>query len=152
MATAGLFILRCVHRLSHCFSCGHTRPHTAGRALVSFNTLAASRNLPRSMFLMKVGMLMPTGQPSIQVGFGQSRQRCASVIACSRVNPRFTSSRRVWLRYSASSSFIFTRGISVRSLFFLLLRNSSLQGSERRAAIISSVVMGLSGYFCSNSL
>ena len=38
------------------------------------------------------------GHPCIQVGFGQSRQRWASCMACSFVNPRFTSSRRVWLR------------------------------------------------------
>ena len=143
-----------MHLLSHCFSCGHTRPQTAGNALVSFSTLAASRNSPRSMFFTNVGILILTGHPCIQVRFGQSRQRWASCMACSFVNPRFTSSRRVWLRYSASSSFISTRGISVRSLFFLLLRSASLHGSARRAAISSSVVICLLWfrYFFSISL
>ncbi|HSH27908.1 MAG TPA: hypothetical protein VK972_09125, partial [Wenzhouxiangella sp.] len=34
----------------------HTRPHTAGSALVSFNALAASRNSPRSIFFMNLGI------------------------------------------------------------------------------------------------
>ncbi|OAV63369.1 hypothetical protein Barb4_05283 [Bacteroidales bacterium Barb4] len=141
MATASLFIFVCMQRLSHCFSCGQTRPHTAGSALVSFNTLAASANCPTSIHLIKEGMLMFTGQPSMQVGLAQSRQRCASSCDCSAVKPKFTSSLRTRLRYAASSSFIFTRGISVRSLFFLLLRNASLQGSARRAAVSSCAVI-----------
>ena len=32
-----------IKELSHCFSCGHTRPHTAGRALVCLSTLAAAK-------------------------------------------------------------------------------------------------------------
>ena len=36
-------------------------------------------------FLMNEGMLMLTGQPCIQVGLAQSKQRFASVIACSLV-------------------------------------------------------------------
>ena len=141
MATASLPIFKWIHLLSHCFSCGQTRPQTAGRALVSFKVLAASKNSPRSIFLIKVGILIFTGHPCIQVGFGQSRQRSASCIACSFVKPKLTSSKRVRLRYSGSNSFIFTRGISARSLFFLLLRSASRQGSARRAAINSSVVM-----------
>ena len=39
MATALPFIFRWMHLLSHCFSCGHTRPHTAGSELVSEDTL-----------------------------------------------------------------------------------------------------------------
>ena len=74
---------------------------------------------------------MLTGQPCIQLGFGQSKQRFASSNACSAVKPWFTSSE-LWLRYSPSSSFILTRAISVRSLFFIDLRSSS-----RQAALLS---------------
>src|SRR5574344_1712095 len=98
MATAGSFIFRWIHLLSHCFSCGHTRPQTAGRAEVFFSTFAAARNCPRSIFLMNEGMLMFTGQPSTQVGFAQSRQRLASVIAMVLVRPMLTSSVRVVAR------------------------------------------------------
>ena len=104
MATAGSFIFRWIHLLSHCFSWGHTRPHTAGSALVLFSTRAAFRNSPRSIFLMKEGMLMLTGQPCIQVGLAQSRQRLASCMACSMLRPWFTSSVRVVARYTGSSS------------------------------------------------
>ena len=130
-----------MHFASHCFSCGHTRPHTAGKALVSFSTLAASRNSPRSMFLMKVGIWIPTGQPSIQVGFAQSRHRSASAIACSAVSPKLTSSFREWLLYSASNSGMCTRDFSPRSLAFMVLRSSSLHGSLRRACIYSCSVI-----------
>ena len=70
MATASCPAFKCVHCDSHCFSCGQTRPHTAGKALVSFRVFAASRNSPRSMFLMNLGILIPTGQPFMQVGLG----------------------------------------------------------------------------------
>ena len=124
MATGFSFIFRWIHLDSHCFSCGQTRPQTAGSALVSFSVLAASRNSPRSMFLMKRGMSIPTGQPSVHPGLAQSKQRLASVSACSFVNPWLTSSLRLCERYSASSSFISTRGMAVRSLAFMDLRNS----------------------------
>ena len=98
MATAGSFIFKWIQRLSHCFSCGHTRPQTAGNAEVCFSTLAAPRIFPRSIFLINEGMLMFTGQPSTQVGFAQSRQRLASVMACSSERPLLTSSVRVVAR------------------------------------------------------
>src|SRR5574344_2722562 len=119
MATAGSFILRCTHLLSHCFSCGHTRPQTAGKAEVSLSTLAAARNWPRSIFLMNEGMLILTGHPSTQLGLAQSRQRLASVIAISLVSPLLTSSVRVVARYTGSSSGMLTRWMAVRSLGFM---------------------------------
>ena len=79
------------------------------------------------MFLIKEGMSIPTGQPFIQEGSAQSKHLLASVCACSNVKPWFTSSNRVCERYSGSNSAIFTRGIAVRSLGFIALRNSSLQ-------------------------
>ena len=96
-------------------------------------------NSPRSMFLIKRGMSIPTGQPSIHPGFAQSRQRLDSVIACSAVNPWFTSSLRLCERYFASSSFISTRGIAVRSLAFIDLRNSCLQATLRLFSSVSFV-------------
>ena len=131
MATGFSFIFRWIHLDSHCFSCGQTRPQTAGSALVSFSVLAASRNSPRSMFLMKRGMSIPTGQPSVHPGLAQSKQRLASVSACSFVNPWLTSSLRLCERYSASSSFISTRGMAVRSLAFMDLRSSWRQAALR---------------------
>src|SRR5574344_2093256 len=131
MATAGSFILRWIHLLSHCFSCGHTRPQTAGRAEVCFSTLAAARISPRSMFLMNDGILMLTGHPSTHDGLAQSRQRWASRIAISLVSPLLTSSVRVVARYTGSSSGICTRSMAVRSLGLIderrALRHSALR-------------------------
>ena len=151
MATASCPAFKCVHCDSHCFSCGQTRPHTAGRALVSFRVFAASRNSPRSMFLMNLGILIPTGQPFMQVGLGQSRQRLASVTACSAVNPWFTSSLRLCERYSASSSFISTRGIAVRSFGFIDLRKSCLQAALRLFSSISLVASHSGWSLCISS-
>ncbi len=131
MATAGSFIFRWIHLLSHCFSCGHTRPQTAGRAEVFFSTLAAARNCPRSMFLMNDGILIFTGQPSTQLGLAQSRQRLASVIAISLVSPMFTSSVRVVARYTGSSSGMMTRSICVRSFGFIEARSSLRHSASR---------------------
>ena len=130
MATAGSFIFKCMHLLSHCFSCGHTRPQTAGKAEVCLSTAAAPRMLSRSMFLIKSGMLMCTGHPSTHDGLAQSRQRCASCMAISFVNPLFTSSRRVVALYSGSSSGICTRFMAMRSLGFMALRSSARQGAD----------------------
>ena len=151
MATGFSFIFKCIHLDSHCFSWGQTRPHTAGSALVSFSVLAASRNSPRSMFFMKRGMSMPTGQPSIHPGLAQSRQRLASVTACSAVNPWFTSSLRLCERYSASSSFISTRGIAVRSFGFIDLRKSCLQAALRLFSSISLVASHSGWSLCISS-
>ena len=145
-----------MQRLSHCFSCGQTRPQTAGRADVSFNTLAAARNWPRSIFLMNDGMLMLTGQPSTQVGFAQSRHRLASVSAISLVSPRLTSSNRVVARYSGSSSGMTTRLMAARSLPLSLLLSSTRHSASRlvSSSIVASVgetsiVMSVSDlYFC----
>ena len=134
MATAGSFILRWIHLDSHCFSCGQTRPQTAGRALVFFSTRAASRNSPRSIFLMNPGILIPTGHPCIHDGLAQSRQRLASVSACSSFKPKLTSSLRLCERYPASNSFILTRGIAVRSFGFIALRNSTRHGALRSSS------------------
>ena len=145
MATASCPAFRWVHCDSHCFSWGHTRPQTAGNALVSFNVLAASRNSPRSMFLMNFGILIPTGQPFIQVGLGQSKQRFASVTACSSFRPRLTSSLRLCERYSASNSFIFTRGMAIRSLGFMALRKLARHSASLLSgSFVASQVIGFS--------
>ena len=94
---------------------------------------------------------MLTGQPSMQVGLGQSRQRFASVSAISLVRPMFTSSVRVVARYAGSSSGIFTRSMAVRSLAFIEERNSlrhsalrsvssSMDASVGSTSIVTSVV------------
>ena len=93
------------------------------------------------MFLINEGILILTGHPSTQVGFAQSRQRFASLIAISLVRPMFTSSERVVARYTGSSSGIITRSMSVRSLGFMLLRSSSRQAELRsvNTSIVSLV-------------
>ena len=143
MATGFCFILTLMHTPSHCFSCGQTRPQTAGRLLVFLMVLMASSKFSRSMFLMNVGILMPTGQPFIQLGSAQSRQRFASSTACSRLRPCCTSSVKVVTRYSGVSSGILTRSMAPRSFGDIDLRNSSRHGSLRRAFISSSVIINL---------
>ena len=102
------------------------------------------------MFLMKRGISIPTGQPVIQPGLAQSRQRCASVTACSLVNPWLTSSLRLCERYSGSSSFILQRSMFARSFAFIALRSSSRQGAVRP---FSSMVLvaSHSSSLCSSS-
>ena len=116
MATGWCFILRWIHCDSHCFSCGQTRPQTAGRDEDSLMIAAAPRMSPVSRVLINPGMLIFTGHPCTQVGFLQLRQRWDSVIACSKVRPWLTSSCRDLTRTSGRSSGICTRGIATRSL------------------------------------
>ncbi len=68
---------------SHCSSCGHTRPQTAGSALVCLTVRMAAPKSPAATLPRKPGMSMPTGQPSTQPGFLQVRQRAASSRASS---------------------------------------------------------------------
>ena len=58
-----------IHTFSHCSSCGHTRPHTAGRALSSLRILAASEKFSSAIAWMNCGILTRTGHPSIHFGF-----------------------------------------------------------------------------------
>ena len=74
MATGSPF-LPSTQLLSHCSSCGQTRPQTAGRALVCLTVRIAAAKSPSATQPMKPGMSMPTGQPSTQPGFLQARQR-----------------------------------------------------------------------------
>ena len=85
---------------------------------------------------------MLTGQPSIQVGFGQSRHRLASVNAISLVKPILTSSVRVVERYAGSNSGILTRSMAVRSFAFIEVRNC-LRHSELRS--VSSAILSVVG-------
>src|SRR5262245_31126121 len=63
---------------------------------------------------MKPGMSTPTGQPSIQTGFRQSRQRWASNKARTSSKPAETS-RNVATRARAGCSIAGWRGILTRS-------------------------------------
>ena len=58
---------------------------------------------PDSKYFINFGMLVPTGQPIIQVGETQSRHRCDSYIANSNVNPLFTSILLLFLTKGSSS-------------------------------------------------
>ena len=94
---------------------------------------------------MKLGILIFTGQPSTQLGFAQSRQRCASRIAISFVRPLFTSSKRVVARYAASSSGICTLSIAVRSLGFISLRNTARHSALRSVSSAKSCFVSSAG-------
>ena len=84
MATGSPF-LPSTQFLSHCSSCGQTRPQTAGSAFVRLIFLMPAAQSPSAMQSMKPGMSMPTGQPSTHPGFLQARQRAASWRARSSV-------------------------------------------------------------------
>ena len=82
MATASPFLPSTQPR-SHCSSCGQTRPHTAGRALVCFTVRMPAANSPSATYPTNAGMSTPTGQPATHPGFLQARQRAASSRASS---------------------------------------------------------------------
>ena len=97
-----------MHTCSHCVSCGHTRPHTAGRALSVFISFIALSKSPSATYFRKTGILTSTGQPFMHEGFLHWIQRFASSIACFSENPRATSSKLV-ARIFASCTGIFWR-------------------------------------------
>ena len=74
-----------VQNFWHCFSCGQTRPQTAGRSDVSLMTRSAPAKSPAAAFARKPGMLIATGQPCMQGFEGHCRQREASRCAISAV-------------------------------------------------------------------
>ena len=92
-----------IHLPSHWLSCGHTRPHTAGRALDSAMVFAASSNFPSFTSAMNFGMLMATGHPWIHLAFLQLMQREASSCASSWLYPRHTSLKFVALSFGSCS-------------------------------------------------
>ena len=92
---------------------------------------------------MNDGMLMLTGHPCIHVGLAQSRQRRASVMACSALSPIFTSSVRVVARYTGSSSGMTTREMAVRSFGFMAFRISCRHGALRSVSSLSEVVVSI---------
>ena len=71
------------HLPSHWFSCGHTRPHTAGSALDALSTAYAPSMSSSATFAIKAGISIFTGQPLTQGLFLQFRQRFASFTAIS---------------------------------------------------------------------
>src|SRR5665647_1949622 len=108
MATGSCFTPR-TQSISHCSSCGQTRPQTAGKLVVSLSLAMAPAGSPAWMSWTKAGMSMPTGQPSTHLGFLHSRQRLASSMSMSY--PRVTSSKL------AARCFAGWQGISVRGSF-----------------------------------
>ena len=131
MATALPPVLRWIQWLSHCFSCGHTLPHTAGKALVSLIVTQAFAKSPCSICLTKRGMSMPTGQPCTHPGLLQSKHLLASSCAVCASNPRFTSSFSSCTRTSGGSSFICCRGMSMRSRGGMDFRRATLHSAFR---------------------
>ena len=80
-----------VQNFWHCFSCGQTRPQTAGSNDVSLMTDNAPTKSPAAAFARKPGISMATGQPCMQGLFAQFMQRDASSIAASFGKPNATS-------------------------------------------------------------
>ena len=78
---------------SHCVSWGQTRPQTAGSDESWAMMSAAREKSSWATAAMNSGILMLTGQLETHMGFLQWRQRRASATACSRVNPKETSSK-----------------------------------------------------------
>ncbi len=70
---------------SHWVSWGQTRPQIPGRLFLLLSILTASGISPSTIALIKSGMSIPTGQPSMQGRLGHWIQRLASSLACSRV-------------------------------------------------------------------
>ena len=70
-------------RASHWFSCGQTRPQTAGRELVRDMISYAFPKSPSLTCSIKRGISICTGQPDTQGLCLQLRQRVASSIAVS---------------------------------------------------------------------
>ena len=76
---------------SHCFSCGQTRPHTAGRLLFSLMMCMALPKFPIDNSWIQSGMSWLIGHPFLHCGTLQCRQRLASSIASCIVYPSLTS-------------------------------------------------------------
>ena len=74
-----------VQNFWHCFSCGHTLPHTAGSSEVSRMMASAPAKSPSAAFARNPGMFTATGQPCMQGLAAHCRQRDASHFAISGV-------------------------------------------------------------------
>ena len=108
-------------RLSHCVSCGQTRPHTAGR-LESFDITSYAPSMsPSRNLAIKSGILIPTGHPPTQAGDLHPRQRAASFAAASSEYPHATSSN-VRARTVGSSTGI---GVFFASIFIFAISQPS---------------------------
>ena len=120
------------HCPSHWLSCGHTRPQTAGRAedwLMIFECLR--QNCLLLPAVMKSGILMETGHPSIHFGFFTVQAASMPLpLASSLLYPKHTSSKFV-ARTFGSCSLTGTLLQYVMPLFVT-------------SAISASAVMGLS--------
>ena len=69
----------------HWFSCGQTRPHTAGSRLFVLIRSIAPWKSRRAIRPTKSRMGSSTGQPVVHGWFLHWRQRCASRTACASV-------------------------------------------------------------------
>src|ERR1035441_5189645 len=100
-----------MHSISHCVSCGQTRPVTAGRALSLSRQCAASDRLPWDSSSIKRGMLTLTGQPVMHLGSLHRRQRSASSSATFSGKPRLTSLKLALLAFEAEIDLTYVGGI-----------------------------------------
>ena len=80
MATGSIFFSR-MHWISHCDSCGQTRPQIEGKRFDSWMTERAPGRSRTRRCRMKRGMSMATGQPAMQVGRAHWMHRSASTRA-----------------------------------------------------------------------
>ncbi len=74
-----------IHTCSHWSSWGQTRPHIAGRLFRSFSFRAEPIKSPSLISLIKAGISISTGHPSMHLGFLHWRQRLDSSWANSGV-------------------------------------------------------------------
>ena len=129
MAT-DLYFLPMTQVSSHWFSCGQTRPQTAGSAELARRMRAASRKSPSAILWMNPGMSISAGQLVTHCGFLQRRQRSASSMAVFRSQPKATSSK-FRTRFAGSWCGISCRGMAQRSCTVSSFFTGNLPGSCR---------------------
>ncbi len=91
------------HLPSHCFSCGHTLPHTAGSALYLAISLAAPSKSLSFNVAINAGISIDTGHPFLHCAFLQFKHLEASLTASSSLYPKQTSSKFVALTFGSCS-------------------------------------------------
>ncbi len=158
MAT-GSYFFPSTHCDSHCVSCGHTLPHTAGRLFFDFIFRAASTNFPSFTRLIKSGIGTSTGHPLTQSGLLHCRRRSASCTAVSSVYPVATSPKFLPLSFGSCdgmgwrgvgfmviSPFINWLKAGPPGLFFLSHRQSTFSPSISGGPLHCSRAYNTSGY------
>ncbi len=84
LMVTGSLLMPSTHAASH--GAGHSRPVNSGKLLVAWSRSIASRQRSRYTRSFQSGMMLPSGQPSLQNGMPQSMHRLACVRSSSAGN------------------------------------------------------------------